>query len=77
MDNPTYVIEIGRGLPKAKEFARWLKARGHELDRATTTKSYVDGEAIDRNSEARRVFQELYNQYLKEGMKCRQDIQQS
>jgi hypothetical protein len=66
MDNPSYVIEIGRGHPRAKEFARWLKARGHELDRATSTKSYVDGEAIDRNEEARRIFMKLYKQFEKE-----------
>jgi len=63
---PIYVIEIGRGLPRAKEFAQWLKARGHEIDRATTTKSYVDCEAIDRDEEARKTFMKLYKQFEKE-----------
>ena len=63
---PTYVIEIGRDLPDRENFADWLKAKGHIIDRATSTITYVDGESIQRNLEARNIFINLLGEYKKE-----------
>lgn len=66
MDNQTCIIEVGKGLPKKKEFEAWLRGKGHEIDRATSKLSFVDGDAIIRNNEARQIFTKLLNEFKKE-----------
>ena len=60
-----HIIEIGKRHPKAAAFAVWLQEQGHELDRAHSNHSYIDGDDILFNAEAQKIWRELWGKFNK------------
>ena len=59
------IIELGKGTKNAKEFASWLKSQGYEVDPPKTDRTYIDGDDILRNIEARQTFNDLLKRFAK------------
>ena len=57
------VIEVGKGIPRGKEFRAWLESQGYPTDSPKSNACYVDLEDVTQNMEAAEIWSELWARF--------------
>jgi len=57
------IIEVGKGIPRGKEFRAWIISKGYETDSPKSKACYVDLEDVTQNMEAAEIWSELWARF--------------